>query len=56
MEEEDAKGTPTPPLVQGIGGVERRGFVDIVDQQDHTTVVAIAIGGLTVLLCFITST
>jgi len=56
MEEEDAKGTPTPPLAQGIGDVERRGFVDIVDQQDHTTVAAIGIGGLAVLVCFITST
>ena len=44
MEEEDEEGAPT----QGIGGVERRGLVDIVRQQVHTPVAAIAIGGLAV--------
>ena len=34
MEEEDEEGAPTPPLAQGIGGVERRGFV--TRQQVHT--------------------
>jgi len=48
MEEEDEEGAPTPPLAQGIGGVERRGLVDIVRQQDHTPAAAIAIGGLAV--------
>jgi len=48
MEEEDEEGTLTPPLAQGIGGVERRGFVDIVRQEDHTPSATIAIGGLTV--------
>jgi len=38
MEEEDEEGAPTPPLAQGIGGVERRGLVDIVRQQVHTPV------------------
>ena len=47
MEEEDAEGAPIPPLAQGIGGVKRRGLVDIVGQQDHTPAAAIAIGGLT---------
>jgi len=46
MEEEDTEGAPTPPLVQGIGGVKRRGLVDIVGQPDHTPAAAIAIGGL----------
>ena len=46
MEEEDEEGAPTPPLAQGIGGVERRGLVDIVRQQVHTPAAAIAIGGL----------
>jgi len=48
MEEEDVEGAPTPPLAQGIGGVERRGLVDFVGQQDHTPGTTIAIGGLTV--------
>jgi len=30
MEEQDEEGAPTPPLEQRIGGVERRGLVDIV--------------------------
>ena len=46
MEEEDEEGAPTPPLAQGIGGVERRGLVDIFRQQVHTPAAAIAIGGL----------
>ena len=48
MEEEDEEGTPTPPLAQGIGGVERRGYLAIVRQQDHTPAAAIASGGLAV--------
>ena len=48
MEEEDTEDAPTPPLVQGIGGVERRGLVDIVGQQDHTPAATITIGGLAV--------
>jgi len=48
MQEEDEEGTPTPPLAQGIGGVERRGLVDIVRQQVHTPVAEITIGGLAV--------
>ena len=48
MEEEDTEGAPTPPLVQGIGGVERRGLVDIFRQQVHPPAAAIAIGGLAV--------
>ena len=48
MEEEDEEGAPTPPLAQGIGGVERRGLVDIVRQQVHTPAAAIAIWGLAV--------
>ena len=47
MEEEDVEGAPTPPLAQGIGGVERRGLVDFVGQQDHTPATTITIGGLT---------
>jgi len=48
MEEQDEEGAPTPPLEQRIGGVERRGLVDIVRQQDDTPAAAIAIGGLAV--------
>ena len=48
MEEQDEEGAPTPPLEQRIGGVERRGLVDIVRQQDDTPAAAIAIGGLVV--------
>ena len=50
MEEQDEEGAPTPPLEQRIGGVERRGLVDIVRQQDDTpaALAAIAIGGLAV--------
>ena len=44
MEEEDEEGAPT----QGIGGVERRGLVDIVRQEVHAPAAAIAIGGLAV--------
>ena len=48
MEEQDEEGAFTPPLEQGIGGVERRGLVDIVRQQDDTPAAAIAIGGLAI--------
>ena len=44
MEEEDEEGVPS----QGIGGVERRGLVDIVRQPVHPPAAAIAIGGLAV--------
>ena len=37
-----------PPLEQRIGGVERRGLVDIVRKEDDTPAAAIAIGGLAV--------
>ena len=50
MEEQDEEGAPTPPLEQRIGGVERRGLVDIVRQQDDTPAAAIASGGLSVCL------
>ena len=50
MEEQDEEGAPTPPLEQRIGGVERRGLVDIVRQQDDTPAAAIAIGGLAVYM------
>ena len=41
MEEDDEEGAPS----QGIGGVERRGLVDIFRQQVHPPAAAIAIGG-----------
>ena len=44
MEEDDEEGAPS----QGIGGVERRGLVDIFGQQVHPPAAAIAIGGLAV--------
>jgi len=44
MEEQDEEGAFTPPLEQGIGGVERRGLVDIVRQQDDTRAAAIPLG------------
>ena len=46
MEEDDEEGAPS----QGIGGVERRGLVDIFGQQVHPPAAAIAIGGLAVML------
>ena len=45
---QDKEGAPTPPLEQRIGGVERRGLVDIVRKEDDTPAAAIAIGGLAV--------
>ena len=46
MEEQDEEVAPTQPLEQRIGGVERRGLVDIVRKEDDTPAAAIAIGGL----------
>ena len=48
MEEQDEEVAPTQPLEQRIGGVERRGLVDIVRKEDDTPAAAIAIGGLAV--------